>query len=105
MIFESFGEVDDQLDVVQELSAEVSNAEPDPSHLIDLKPKQSLFNFSKNQTFNLKIQPQTDGLSRNAAVENDIFESPRSDDGPDLQIGEGEFDSAAYEKAYHAVSL
>ena len=70
-----------------------------------MKPKRSLFNYVKNDTFSTKIQPTINPAKSNAVDENDIFESPRSEEAPDLQIGDGEFDSAAYERAYLAVSL
>ena len=50
-----------------------------------MKPKRSLFNYVKNDTFSTKIQPTIDPAKSNAVDENDIFESPRSEEAPDLQ--------------------
>jgi hypothetical protein len=102
-VFESSNESSNELDMVQELPEEVSNQKfEQPNNFIDLKPKRSLIEFLKSET---KVQPKTVLNQNQPVVENDIFESPRSEEAPDLQIGEGEFNSEAYERAYHAVSL
>ena len=105
IVSESSAELGNELDKVQEYSDEVFNQQLDqPSPLIDLKPKRSLLDFAKNDFDKTKILPITPN-NKPKVEPNDIFESPRSDEAPDLQIGEGEFDQEAYERAYLAVSL
>ena len=53
-----------------------------------MKPKRSLFNYVKNDTFSTKIQPTIDPAKINVVDENDIFESPRSEEAPSLSLSD-----------------